>query len=99
MKKITTAKNPNVFADFIKIKEYVNEIELQHSGEVASQLSSLLVESQEMLELLEEITKLIDRDAGGGQTYDSFVYASGIQTKIDRVIERVQQTNNKGGSK
>ncbi len=52
--------------------------------------AALIAAAPEMLELLEQVTRLIDRDASGGQTYDSFVYASGIQSKIDRLIQKAR---------
>lgn len=48
--------------------------------------ANLIATAPEMLDLLEQISRLIDRDSTGGQTYDSYVYASGIQAKIDAVI-------------
>lgn len=52
--------------------------------------ANLIAAAPEMLDILEQITKMIDQDSTGGQTYDSFVYASGIQTKIDQVIAKAR---------
>lgn len=50
----------------------------------------LIAAAPEMFGLLEKVSKLIDKDASGGQTYDSYVYASGIGSDIDRVLRKIR---------
>lgn len=52
--------------------------------------AQLIAAAPEMLAVLIEISKLIERDANGGQTYDSYVYASGIQTNINTIINKAR---------
>lgn len=50
----------------------------------------LIAVAPEMLHALKEVLVLIERDGSGGQTYDSYVYASGIAHKIDAIIVKAE---------
>lgn len=50
----------------------------------------LIAAAPDMLNVLIEVSKLIDRDANGGDRYDSFVYASGIVHNIEKIIAKAR---------
>lgn len=74
-------------------KNQVNRTEIE--GCIADDIKSqsdaaLIAAAPEMYNLLEKIEKLINQDANGGDRYDSYVYASGVNSEIDKLLRKAR---------
>jgi len=70
---------------------FTQHLPAEKSGHEEERANAALISTApDMYLLLSEVASLIKRDAGGGQTYDSYVYASGIFTQIEKVLAKAR---------